>query len=103
MLHPDHLFLKYPIFVRDRDEFIARAKREKIPIGDWFRSPLHPVTTGLSKWGFEEENYPNAVFAASHVVNLPTDTNNPDMVMEFVDRNRDLVFDSTLGGRLADR
>ena len=99
-LHPDHLFLKYPLLVHDRDGFMRKAEEARIPLGDWFRSPLHPVEGDLSKWGFEPERYPNAVFAAAHVVNLPTDTKKPERVLEFVEKNRDLIFDVTLGGRL---
>jgi len=98
-LHPDHLFLKYPLLVHDRDGFMRKAEEARIPLGDWFRSPLHPVEGDLSKWGFEPERYPNAVFAAAHVVNLPTDTKKPERVLEFVEKNRDLIFDVTLGGR----
>ena len=99
-LHPDHSFLKYPLLVHDRGAFMKKAREAKIPLGAWFRSPLHPVEGNLSKWGFESDRYPNAVFAASHVVNLPTDTREPGKVLEFVDRNADLVMDVTLGGRL---
>ncbi len=102
-LHPDHLFLKYPLLVHDRDGFMRKAEEARIPLGDWFRSPLHPVEGDLSKWGFEPERYPNAVFAAAHVVNLPTDTKKPERVLEFVEKNRDLIFDVTLGGRLPKR
>lgn len=99
-LHEDHMFLKYPLMVRDREEFIRKAMEARIPLGDWFRSPLHPVEGDLNKWCFEPERYPNAVFAAKHVVNLPTDTHHPDHVLEFVDRNRDLVMETSLGGRI---
>lgn len=102
-LHPDHLFLKYPLLVHDRDGFMRKAEEARIPLGDWFRSPLHPVEGDLSKWGFAPERYPNAVFAAAHVVNLPTDTKKPERVLEFMEKNRDLVFDVTLGGRLPKR
>jgi dTDP-4-amino-4,6-dideoxygalactose transaminase len=102
-LHPDHLFLKYPLLVHDRDGFMRKAEEARIPLGDWFRSPLHPVEGDLSKWGFEPERYPNAVFASAHVVNLPTDTKKPERVLEFVEKNRDLIFDVTLGGRLPRR
>ncbi len=102
-LHENHLFLKYPLLVRNRGAFMRKAREANIPLGDWFRSPLHPVEGDLSKWGFEPERYPNAVFAAAHVVNLPTDTKKPERVLEFVEKNRDLIFDVTLGGRLPGR
>jgi dTDP-4-amino-4,6-dideoxygalactose transaminase len=90
--HPDHLFLKYPLLVSDRETFIAKAKEARIPLGDWFRSPLHPIEGDLSPWGFEPERFPNAVFAAAHVVNLPTDTKKPEKVLEFINRNADLIL-----------
>ncbi len=97
--HDDHLFLKYPLLVHDREAFMRKAQEAHIPLGDWFVSPLHPVEGDLSPWGFEPERYPNAVFASSHVVNLPTDTNQPERVTEFLYNNRDLIMDVTLGGR----
>lgn len=99
-LHDDHLFLKYPLLVHDRVEFVARAQVAKIPLGDWFCSPLHPVEGNLRQWSFDFDQYPNAVFAASHVVNLPTDTRNPEAVMDFVEKNTALVMDTTLDGRM---
>ena len=78
---------------------MRKAQEAHIPLGDWFVSPLHPVEGDLSPWGFEPERYPNAVFASSHVVNLPTDTNQPERVTEFLYNNRDLIMDVTLGGR----
>jgi perosamine synthetase len=101
--HADHLFLKYPLLVQEREAFVARARISRIPLGDWFRSPLHPVEGDLSKWGFESERYPNAVFASAHVVNLPTDTETPERVLDFLDANKGLIFDATVDGRLPAR
>jgi hypothetical protein len=49
----------------------------------------------LSEWGFDPERYPNAVFAAAHVVNLPTDTHHPDKVIAFLEKHTDLILDQT--------
>jgi perosamine synthetase len=100
--HPDHLFLKYPLLVRDREAFLIRARKARVPLGDWFRSPLHPVEGDLSKWDFQAERYPNAVFAAAHVVNLPTDMRAPQKVLDFLEANREMIFDSTVEGRVPD-
>jgi len=98
--HDDHLFLKYPLLVKDREAFFRYAQEAHIPLGDWFISPLHPVVGDLSPWGFEPERYLNAVFAASHVVNLPTDTHHPDKVIAFLQKHVDLIFDETLEGKV---
>ncbi|MEN6411836.1 MAG: DegT/DnrJ/EryC1/StrS family aminotransferase [Veillonellales bacterium] len=99
-LHENHLFLKYPLLVHNRKAFMRKAREANIPLGDWFCSPLHPVEGDLNQWKFDPERYPNAVFAASHVVNIPTDTQKPEKVLDFIDRNADMIMDVTLGGRL---
>lgn len=99
-LHENHLFLKYPLLVHNRKAFMRKAREANIPLGDWFCSPLHPVEGDLNQWKFVPERYPNAVFAASHVVNIPTDTRKPEKVLDFIDRNADMIMDVTLGGRL---
>jgi dTDP-4-amino-4,6-dideoxygalactose transaminase len=66
-----HAFLKYPMLVKDRELFLQHAEKEKIPLGDWFISPLHPVLDSLEPWGLEVSNVPNAVYISKHIVNLP--------------------------------
>ncbi|OHD23458.1 MAG: hypothetical protein A2Y38_10215 [Spirochaetes bacterium GWB1_59_5] len=100
-LHDDHLFLKYPLLVKDRETFTAKAKEAHIPLGDWFCSALHPIEGDLTPWDFDTSLYPNAVFAAAHVVNLPADTRAPEKVLDFVDKNMSLIFDKTVDGRIA--
>ncbi|MEY4127435.1 MAG: DegT/DnrJ/EryC1/StrS aminotransferase [Bacteroidota bacterium] len=68
-----HAFLKYPILVKDRALFLQQAEKEKVPLGDWFISPLHPVLDSLEPWGLEVSNFPNAVYVSKHIVNLPLD------------------------------
>lgn len=68
-----HAFLKYPILVTDRELFLRQAEKERIPLGDWFISPLHPVSDSLEPWGLEVSNFPNAVYISKHIVNLPLD------------------------------
>ena len=68
-----HAFLKYPLLVKDRELFLNRAEKEKIPLGDWFISPLHPVLDSLEPWGLDVSNFPNAVYISKHIVNLPLD------------------------------
>jgi dTDP-4-amino-4,6-dideoxygalactose transaminase len=68
-----HAFLKYPILVKDRALFLRQAEKEKVPLGDWFISPLHPVLDSLEPWGLDISNFPNAVYISKHIVNLPLD------------------------------
>lgn len=83
----NHSFLKYPIFVKNRSEFMEKAEKNKIPLGDWFESMLHPVNQDLSPWSLNENEFGNAREAAAHILNLPTDTNNPKKVLRFLEQN----------------
>ncbi len=91
-LFADHAFLKYPLLVHDRETFMARAEAARISLGDWFVSPLHPVTEHLSRWFFDPAQFPMAGFLARHVVNLPTNRANSDEVLGFLRENIDNIF-----------
>lgn len=86
-LFPDHSFLKYPAFVKERDRFFELAEKARIPLGDWFLSPLHPVIGDLSPWGLRVEDFPVARKKAELVINLPTNTQRTDRVLEFLKEN----------------
>jgi dTDP-4-amino-4,6-dideoxygalactose transaminase len=69
----EHAFLRYPMRVADRGRFQSAAERAGIDVGDWFSSPVHPVTTQLRRWGYDAGSAPNAEQAWREIVNLPTD------------------------------
>ncbi|MGE4170305.1 MAG: DegT/DnrJ/EryC1/StrS family aminotransferase [Candidatus Margulisiibacteriota bacterium] len=81
----DHLCLFYPIRVANRTRFFALAQEHRIPIGDWFTSPLHPVSH-LADYGFDSEQFPNAVQAAQNTCTLPTDITNIEPVLRFLNQ-----------------
>ena len=68
-----HSFLRYPLQVDDRPAFIAAAEQAGIDLGDWFVSPIHPVTTGLEQWGYRTGMAPVADAVCEAIVNLPTE------------------------------
>jgi dTDP-4-amino-4,6-dideoxygalactose transaminase len=68
-----HAFLRYPLRVRERDAVLADARRRGVDLGDWFRSPLHPVRGDLSRWGYRWGTAPVAERLTAEMVNLPTD------------------------------
>lgn len=70
---PDHLdpvLLRYPLRVPDKVEMLDRARRERIELGDWFVSPIHPIETGWAEYGYEEGSCPEGERASREVVNL---------------------------------
>jgi perosamine synthetase len=67
-----HAFLRYPLRVRDREWFVADARRRGVLLGDWFQSPLHPAGD-LAAWQYHGGQCPVSERVAAEIVNLPTD------------------------------
>jgi len=90
-LFDNHLFLKYPLLVIDRDLFFRLAEKEKISLGDWFLSPLHPVKGNLELWDFNAVIFPQATSIAKKIVNLPTDVEDNSKVLKFLTSNIEMI------------
>ncbi len=88
----NHLFLKYPLLVRDRKLFFELAQKSGIVLGDWFLSPLHPIETDLDAWDFNEDCCPVASYISKHIINLPTDIKNNRKVLTFLSENLDEII-----------
>ncbi len=87
----NHIFLKYPLLVKNRDVFFERAEKFNVILGDWFLSPLHPVRIQLEKWGLIRNDYPVSSSIAEKIVNLPTDIPNTSEVIKFLEKELDLI------------
>jgi len=90
-LFANHLFLKYPLLVKNRILFLKLAEKEKIALGDWFLSPLHPVKGSLKLWNFNSEFFPQGTGISKKIVNLPTDIEDNSKVLEFLTINIDMI------------
>lgn len=87
IFNENHSFLKYPILIKDRVSFLAKAEKASVRLGDWFLSPIHPVESEFEKWFLDPENFPNAAYVSKHVLNLPTEIENPEKVLVFLTQN----------------
>jgi len=92
-LFDNHSFLKYPLLVKNREKVFRLAEKNKIELGDWFNSPLHPVKKGFEQWKLQSELYPNAVFAGEHIINLPTDVKDISQVLQFLEKMTKLYLE----------
>jgi dTDP-4-amino-4,6-dideoxygalactose transaminase len=90
-LFENHLFLKYPILVKDRELFLRLAEEDKISLGDWFLSPLHPVREKLEQWKMKRERYPVANKISEKILNLPTDVKDNTQVIDFLKKHLELL------------
>ncbi|MAR68278.1 MAG: hypothetical protein CL833_13600 [Crocinitomicaceae bacterium] len=91
-LHADHAFLKYPILVKDKSKIESLAVQNRLELGDWFNSQLHPVQSDLIRWGINAEMYPISKQIATHILNIPCDTVNVDRYVRFLEQfNEELI------------
>ncbi len=88
----DHSFLKYPFLVKERDEVMRIAEECKVPLGEWFCSPIHPVMEHFDQWDFCECDFPVATKYSSEMLNLPTDVKDPAPVLAFLDKIEDYLL-----------
>jgi perosamine synthetase len=64
--------LRMPVAVGDKDALLEAAARKRIEVGDWFATPVHPLTgPALEAAGYQPGSCPAAEWAAEHVVTLP--------------------------------
>ncbi len=66
------VMLRYPVLVSNKEKVLKEARRRRIEIGDWFVSPLHPLTEGLEGLEYKWGECPVAESVARRVINLPT-------------------------------
>lgn len=69
---PDAPFLRYSLLVANREELVLASRSERIELGTWFESPLHPIAPAVHHvHGYTFGQCPNAEMIARQIVNLP--------------------------------
>ena len=83
---PETVLLRYPVVTKDKARVLQGARARKIELGDWYSSPVHPLSgAALSRIaGYEEGSCPTAEELAHRVVTFPVD---PDSKGAAVERN----------------
>ena len=102
------VFLRYPLYVRDKKRFRDLAQQIGIEPGVWFTEVMHPVGAKLDKVGYKRGQCPNAEFAVENVVNLPTGYNIDSKLIANLGMLREIVipdekFEAFRNGRKADK
>jgi perosamine synthetase len=86
------VFLRYPVLVKDKAKVLKEARRNRIEIGDWFLSPVHPNLGGWDKIGYQEGMCPIAENMCRHVINLPThmkiSEKEAERIVEFISKTK---------------
>lgn len=90
-LHSDHIFIRYPLLVNDREEFRKRAEAAKVILGEWFEAPVYPADASLVTWNVDTSVLPVSMDVCEHIVNLPTDEKKVAKVITFLEKQLDLI------------
>ena len=92
----DNAYLKYPLLVKDRKLFFELAAKKNIELGDWFISPIHPITEQFHLWQYDYGKFPIAEYMSAQIVNLPTHIDmGPkavERVLSFLNENKDQLL-----------
>lgn len=65
-------FLRFPVLVKDADQLLKHAKKQKIVLGDWYRKILYAPQTTLDLLGYQKGSAKLAETYSHQIVNLPT-------------------------------
>lgn len=66
------VFLRFPLLARDKRKVLEEARENHIEIGDWFSSPVHPLTQEQwAKVAYKKGSCPFAETLSQRIVTLP--------------------------------
>lgn len=90
-LHPDHIFIRYPLLVENREKFRKCAEDAKVILGEWFEAPVYPANASFATWKVNPRELPVAMDVCAHMVNLPTEEKSTAKIIAFLEKNIDLI------------
>lgn len=90
-LFDNHIFIRYPLLVKDREQFRELAEKEGIILGEWFESPIYPAYNSYDVWSLKVEELPNAMWVCERMVNLETDLKKIVKVVEFLEKHAEYL------------
>jgi len=76
LLETKQVYVRYPIWVRDKEKVSNLAEINKVEIASWYASPVHHhVGKDLLNIGYHLGSCPNAEESSRHIVSLPLSHN----------------------------
>jgi perosamine synthetase len=68
----DAVLICYPLQIKNKTQVLIEARRNRVELGDWFSSPVHPLSE--PEWGalgYQKGSCPAAEEVARNIVTLP--------------------------------
>ena len=69
----DPVYLRYPVRVNNKDQVLDLARKNRVQLGDWFISPVHPNLADWEMAGYTPGQCPVAEEISRKTVNIATD------------------------------
>lgn len=91
-LFDNHIFIRYPLLVKNREAFRELAEKNGIILGEWFESPIYPAFNSMDVWNLNTDELPQAMWVCERMVNLDTNLKDAGAVAEFLKRNVDYLI-----------
>jgi dTDP-4-amino-4,6-dideoxygalactose transaminase len=91
------VYLRYPILVNDKNRVVEEAQKNKIEIGDWYNTPVHPlIGENLKKIGYCLGSCQVAEDVAKKIITLPVyeKVKEKDMkrTIEFLSKHKEKII-----------
>ncbi len=67
----DPVILRYPVRIKNKTVALAEARRQRVQLGDWFLSPIHPNLDHWEYAGYEKGSCPVAEEVSATTINIP--------------------------------
>lgn len=68
----NHIFIRYPLLVMDREQFRVLAEKEGIILGEWFEPLIYPAYNSYDVWRLDVSRLPDAIWVCERMVDLET-------------------------------
>ena len=93
----DTIFLRYPVRVSNKEIILQKAKNERIEIGTWFETPLHPVSlSDHAIFDYQIGQCPLAEKDSEQIINLPLhewiNIKEASKIIKFFFHNAEMIY-----------
>jgi dTDP-4-amino-4,6-dideoxygalactose transaminase len=77
------VLLRYPLYVDNKEAILRHARHEHVELGDWFVSPIHPLSPAEYRLvKYKQETCPESEMAAKRIITLPMHEKMNDRIVE---------------------
>ena len=69
------MYLRFPVFVKDQKKALTEGKRNRVVLGDWYKTMLYAPESSYKKLFYEKDMAKISEQVTKYIINLPTGIN----------------------------